>query len=522
MRFLLVEDEYYARKALRQSVLLWQQDAYVAEAENGVHALSLMEQASFDVVLMDIRMPQMDGLALADHISRRFGDTCMIMITGYSEFEYAQAAIHMGVRDYLLKPVDDDKLCDALTRAQEYWEEKRRRCAQEQALRSDGESMRRQLSISRLQMWLSGQAKEWEPDEPFESCMVFCVFGCSAPGRRLESELEKGLGAMEGQRFDIFPGRANDLYVFVRYTGAGPDRGKRREMLVRLQKDLSYSGLETRMAMSGLNSAENGPRAYEQAQTAQDYRLLRDEGIICYGSLKEQAVYVSEPSPKDISEFSICLSQGKAEQAAALARQAVQAILKTKDASLASLQDALNRLCACMNFAIAKAVSENSVLDAELLEVEVKAEDFPAPGALIARLNALISMACGLNERISVSSADQVVDYLKQYVSERFGENIALKELAESRLYLNPSYLSRLFKAKTGTSFKNYLTQVRMEHACQMLSSREKSVMNIAGECGYADASQFIQLFRKHYGMTPSVYRETQVGYKTDIWLDKE
>jgi two-component system response regulator YesN len=126
MRFLLVEDEYYARKALRQSVLLWQQSAFVAESENGVHALSMLEQSSFDVVLMDIRMPQMDGLTLAEHIAKRFGDTYMIMITGYSEFEYAQTAIRMNVREYLLKPVDDDKLCDALTRAQEYWEQKRR------------------------------------------------------------------------------------------------------------------------------------------------------------------------------------------------------------------------------------------------------------------------------------------------------------------------------------------------------------------------------------------------------------
>jgi two-component system response regulator YesN len=521
MRFLLVEDEYYARKALRQSVLLWQQGAYVQEAENGVNALALLEQSAFDVVLMDIRMPQMDGLTLAEHIAKRWSDTYMIMITGYSEFEYAQTAIRMSVREYLLKPVDDDKLCDALTRAQEYWEQKRRQSSEEQALRSDGKSMRQQLQLSRLQMWLSSQAQDWETDEPFLSCMVFRVFGFTALNHRVESELQTGLASEDGIRFDIFSIKANDLCVFIRYKGAGQDRRSRMEMLDRLQKALSYSGIESRMAMSGLNSAKDGPHAFEQAQTALNYRLLRDESIVCYGNLKEQAVYVSEPGPKDISEFSICLSQGKAEPAAALARQAVQTVVKTRNVSLAALQDTLNRLCACMNCAIARAVSENGAMDAELLQVEIKADDFSNAADITARLNALITQVCALKERVSVSSADQVVDYLKQYVGERFGENIALKELAESRLYLNPSYLSRLFKAKTGTSFKNYLTQVRMEHALSMLSSREKSVMSIAGECGYQDASQFIQLFRKHFGMTPSVYRETQAGYKTDIWLNK-
>lgn len=521
MRFLLVEDEYYARKALRQSVLLWQQGTYVAEAENGVNALAQLEQAAFDVVLMDIRMPQMDGLTLAEHIAKRWSDTYMIMITGYSEFEYAQKAIRMSVREYLLKPVDDDKLCDALTRAQEYWEQKRRQSSEEQALRSDGKSMRRQLNQSRLQMWLFGQAQEWEPDEPYDSCMVLRVFGFTAPYHRVENELQTRLGGIDGTRFDIFPVKAGDLCVFVRYRGLGPDRRARLEMLLRLQKALSYIGIETRMAMSGLSAAKAGPHAFMQAQTALNYRLLRDDSILCYGNLKEQAVYVSEPGPKDISEFSICLSQGKASPAAALARQAIEAVIQTKNVSLAALQDTLNQLCACMNNAIARDVADNGAMDAELLQVEIKADDFMSSASLTARLNALITQVCALNERVSVSSADQVVDYLKQYVGERFGENIALKELAESRLYLNPSYLSRLFKAKTGTSFKNYLTQVRMEHACQMLCSREKSVMNIAGECGYADASQFIQLFRKHFGMTPSVYRETQAGYNTDIWLNK-
>jgi two-component system response regulator YesN len=445
----------------------------------------------------------------------------MIMITGYSEFEYAQKAIRASVREYLLKPVDDDRLCDALTRAQEYWEQKRRQSSEEQALRSDGNSMRRQLNLSRLQMWLFGQAQDWEPDEQYESCMVFRVFGFTALCHRVESELQTRLHAIDGIRFDVFPIKANDLCVFARYPGPGPERGARLEMLDRLQKELSYIGIETRMAMSGLNKTKDGPHAFEQAQTAQNYRLLRNESIICYGNLKEQLVYVSEPGPKDISEFSICLSQGKTSQAAALARQAIENVIQTKNVSLAALQDTLNRLCACMNSAIARDALEKVAMDAELLQVRIRADDFSNTAAITARLSALITKVCALNERVSVSSADQVVDYLKQYVGERFGENIALKELAESRLYLNPSYLSRLFKAKTGTSFKNYLTQVRMEHALSMLCSREKSVMNIAGECGYADASQFIQLFRKHYGMTPSVYRETQAGYKTDIWLSK-
>ena len=69
MRFLIAEDEYYARKALVLSVQNWQKDAVIAEAENGAAALSLLRTQAFDVLLLDIRMPQMDGLTLAAHVS---------------------------------------------------------------------------------------------------------------------------------------------------------------------------------------------------------------------------------------------------------------------------------------------------------------------------------------------------------------------------------------------------------------------------------------------------------------------
>lgn len=522
MRFLLVEDEYYARKALRQSVLLWQKHAAVAEADNGVTALAMLEQSSFDVVLLDIRMPQMDGLTLAEHISRLSGDTYMIMITGYSEFEYAQKAIHTGVREYLLKPVDDDKLCDALTRAQEYWEKLRKYHTQEQTLQNDGRNMRRLLEQTRLRQWLGGQDVEAEQDLEYPWCMVFRIFGFSVPAKQVEQALQTRLQALEGVRYDLFSVKADDLCVLIRYLGQGPDRHARLQMLSALREDMRLDGMETRMAMSGLNAIADAPHAYAQAQTAQNFRLLRNEPVICYGCIKEQVVYVVKPGPAELSDFALALSMGQEKQASALARQAVQAVLNTKNASLASLQDALNRLCACMNCAIAQTVTNGDAMEAELLQLGIRTEDFQTPQALIKRLDMLITKVCALNERVSISNADQVVAFLKQYVQEHYGENVALKELAESRIYLNPSYLSRLFKAKTGTSFKNYLTQVRMDHALRMLALRERSVMSIAGECGYGDASQFIHLFRKHYGMTPSVFRETKAEYKEEIWLEKE
>ncbi len=505
MRFLLVEDEYYARKALRQSVLMWQKNAVVMEAENGVTALSMLENASYDVVFLDIRMPQMDGLTLADHICRLSPDTYMIMITGYGEFEYAQAALRAGVKEYLLKPVDDDKLCDAMMRAQEYWLSLRR----QRALQTDGRNMQRLLEQTLLRQWLEGQEVELKADEAYPTCMVLRVFGFSAPVKQSEAILHAALQQCAEIRYDLFSIKGNTICVLVRYSGQGPSRRERMTMLTGMLAQLRQSGMNTRIAMSGLLSTPCAPHAYTQAQAAQNYRLLRDDPILSYGFLKERAVYVVQPDPAALADFARALSMGQAKQAAALAENAIRAVLATRDVSLASLQDALNRLCVAMNYAIAQTLSGESDMDAELLQLGIRAEEFQSPQALFTQLSTLIAKVCAMNERVNMSGADQVIAFLQQYVEEHYGENVSLKELAESRIYLNPSYLSRLFKAKTGVSFKNYLTQVRMDHAMQMLSAKERSVMSIAGECGYGDASHFIHLFRGRYGVTPSVYRET-------------
>ena len=516
MRFLLVEDEYYARKALRQSVAGWQQNAVIAEADNGVSALALMEQASFDVVLMDIRMPQMDGLALAEQIHERWKETYMVMITGYGEFEYAQAAIRMNVRDYLLKPVDDDLLCEALTRAQEDWEQRRQRALEEQALQSDGADMRLLLRRHRLRQWLTGQEAEAPAEFAGQSCMVLCVFGFTVAASQAEKELERFLAAQAEACWELLPETGDELCVLARYRAQRPSGASRLALLRRLRAELLENGVEARVAASGLIPAQDAPAAYAQALQARQYRLLRSDSLLSFDALAEQTAYVSLPDAAALTDYAICLSQGQAAQACALARQAVQRLSQQPGASLLSLRDALNRLCACMNTAIAQSVTQEGTGEAELLQVELRTEDFDTQAALIRRLEALTTQVCALSERVPVSSADQVVGYLRQYVADHYGDNVSLKELAESRIYLNPSYLSRLFKAKTGTSFKNFLTQVRMDHARQMLSARECSVMTIAGECGYADASQFIQLFRKRYGVTPSVYRERQAGYDAE------
>lgn len=116
-RVLIVEDEPLMRKYLISSLSRLHPAFTVADAaHDGVAALALFETVSYDLVITDLRMPGMDGLQLIERI-RSLGKTLpIIVLTGYDEFEYARTALHFGVAEYLLKPLNDDALRETLER----------------------------------------------------------------------------------------------------------------------------------------------------------------------------------------------------------------------------------------------------------------------------------------------------------------------------------------------------------------------------------------------------------------------
>ncbi len=112
---LIVEDEPLMQEYLLKNLSVihreWKAGAC---ARNGVEALELLQSCRFDLVITDIKMPRMDGLELAGYIHKRFPGIYLILLTGYDEFEYARVAVRAGVTDYLLKPLKDAELHNAL------------------------------------------------------------------------------------------------------------------------------------------------------------------------------------------------------------------------------------------------------------------------------------------------------------------------------------------------------------------------------------------------------------------------
>lgn len=110
MKILVVEDEFYARKSLVDTILKFDPSFDIEEAEDGLEALEKVKESLFELVIADIRMPIMDGMEMAKKIRTEHPETLVAILTGYAEFDYAITALRIGVCEFLLKPVDNDRL----------------------------------------------------------------------------------------------------------------------------------------------------------------------------------------------------------------------------------------------------------------------------------------------------------------------------------------------------------------------------------------------------------------------------
>ncbi|GIO14231.1 DNA-binding response regulator [Cohnella xylanilytica] len=120
IKLMLVEDEETIRTGIR-TVITRLADGFeiVKEASNGKEALRYLQSDMPDAIITDIRMREMDGLALIDKVRERYESMPLVIISGYDDFEYARRALRQGVADYLLKPVDRGAMLKALERIRE-------------------------------------------------------------------------------------------------------------------------------------------------------------------------------------------------------------------------------------------------------------------------------------------------------------------------------------------------------------------------------------------------------------------
>ena len=477
IKVLIVEDEMLLLQGLKKLVD-WQALGFTLceTATSYIDAVSAAYLYKPDLLLTDIMLGegQKDGLELVHELGALLPEMQAVLLTGYDCFEYAERAIEYNVRAYLLKPVDTQALTDCLIKVRETY------------------NSRQEMLNQRQRFGLTGKERCWQ--------IVTLAFPASMDSSyiaflRLEYLRE---------------GRQNNTLAFYRqdhiiYILRSEERleGDANELVNLLTRYCSFNGLSD--AVVGV-----GCEVREFSEITRSY----DEAILAcrHGSFYENrnCVYYSDLAlPSDVSVTSFITQREKLQFAVRIGRtEEVEQIIRktlyqagTTGASIESLRSMGIETLVLLNEVLLE--SHLPTIDRRVWEQTLHCRNMEQLCSLLTEK--YMQSAKELKERRH-NHNQSVLESVHHMVETEYAKPLTL-EYAAKLVYLSPAYLGTLFQNTYGLSFKDFLTDTRIQAACELLRSSGKKVYEIAEMVGYTDSRYFSQVFRKSVGMTPLEYK---------------
>jgi two-component system response regulator YesN len=494
----------------------------VSVARSGREAITHAEAQHPDLAIMDINMPGINGIEAIRTIRDLSPGTQFILLTAFDKFDYAKQAINLGVLDYLTKPFNRKRIVEAVDAAFSRVDAARRRWISELEMREKLENVRSILETGFFYSFLFAADQQAETaryldllDIPSPTGLVLALeFGDKTGEDDQSSRI--GLNVRVNRDYPVIrdlvkmlipclvgPLILNRIAVFVPLETSAPfgpdstaDWG--RQLFDRLPREL---GAELRVGVSrAVESVSQLHDAYQECLLA--LRMTPVGQIGHYAELLPSLGQRSN-SPLDWLESSFlqALRQGDAEMASHLFAQ----LLGSLDQDLAS----------DLPKAQAKGV--------EWLALASRQTERPSQGLSVAVDYASLLGAATPEEfrnrateqfrdiALQLSGTrgrplNDLISQARQYIADHFTGQISLESVAES-IALSPPYFSRLFSSQVGKTFIDYLTELRIAKASQLLRDSQLSIKEICSAVGYSDPNYFSRIFKKVTGRTPSEFR---------------
>jgi Response regulator containing CheY-like receiver domain and AraC-type DNA-binding domain len=538
MRAMIVEDEPAHRVGLMRHVR-WSELGYEApeQAADAEEALARMKTEPVDVLLVDIQMPGMDGLELVRTLRGSYPDVFVLIISAYDEFEYARRAVEIGANAYLLKPVKIEEVERWLTTFHEEHVLARKIAEEEALLKKKWQGsleLAREKFLEELLERGTGLApmtdKECQRftellDLPYdEFCAHWLLFatedaaatpaqpatGQPATMQTVPQVLETVKTVLSGDGIVVSAKSQPNMAaaLFVTPGGGGPGvRTLLEHRLAAVLEALAAVGVPVDSVCVSETADEwkRIPKLYQDA-------LLALEKA---GSPESKIVWADDVPVDDLR------GPGDLEQLQARMHEKIAAA--DLDGYMKLLASFFNRIAGGISFrqtlAFCFGLVEKLMRTAELQGVRIGDESAYIWRTLIDCANPadLRSAVFRVSERITeaitraqCSRKHQVIERAVEYLHDHLHENITVKEMAHA-VHLNATYLSVLFKKEMGVTISDYLQQIRIERAKELLRDHDAKVYEVAERVGYQTSSYFTQQFKKWVGCTPAEFRKRRL-----------
>ncbi len=511
LKVLIVDDEEIVRNGLK-NIIDWNALGcqICGEASNGEEALEKITSLAPSIVMLDITMPVMTGIELLSEVhhnpTKYPNRPNFLILSGYSDFDYAQKALNYGAKGYIVKPVDEDLL-----------EQKVKSLVEEINKANEMDTLRNYAQMEETaqrfsQMFLFGAvddafSKDEDTSDKYKVAIVSPeLCGCGGQLQALKAAIKENFGFTSHLAFPMDP-----VYIIL-FKNEGDESIKRHleRFCIKMQKNRSGSLVALGESGTGLQGALD---SYNQAKELYGQLFFfTDKAFITHADLDADpnSIYrLTKAAHNNEDEFFECIP----ELIQFIEIYDLQKISTTMDAQ----EQWLRRSCLsvdqikkiCMAFIVE---TQNAIHNKH---PEKELETVPALDLvnLIYTQNYFDEMICivkdftmGLAESFTSNTANSTILKVIQYVKTNFNTDLKL-EMLGNLFNCNSAYLGKKFREYTGVPFNTYLDIIRIEEAKKLLTSSKLKIYEISKLVGYSNTDYFYLKFKKHTNMTPKEFK---------------
>lgn len=524
MRLLIVDDEVIIRTGLA-SVIAWGELGIdlLAPAASAEEALSRLAEERPHILMTDIRMTGKTGLELANEGLQLLPEMEVIILSGYDDFSYAQQAIRQGVTDYLLKTSKPEEIIktvlQAKQRVMDRWTEKSKegRLLQENKQRLfERWVIEGDVITGSCPAFLKPGAAEsagvsWDGHQVYQQV----VFVIRAQGWSRSSAALLRF-AVQNMLEDMLPGAAAHIHK-EHIIGVMQVTSRQQELLNTLGTVVNHM---EQLLKCTLRAAVGHPvcgevylhESYLTASQAYQYMSLLDDKIWSIEHVKHRKGGKTLLTHEEETVLGTLLLDNDPVALTTWTRELVKELMLDPEVTPESFN-------ACLHSAVIagqrwlvrtmRAIGREEPVRYDPWVPEPDADAADLQDMLFHHLYGLMHTYYSQMGQGQASHVQKAIAYMESGLAQE----ISLQQVA-GQIHLHPGHLSELFKKETGTTFGDFVTNMRIRRAMEMLAVSPAKVSEVAAMSGYEDVKYFSRLFKKHTGKTPSEFREEAYAFK--------
>ena len=534
IKVFLVEDEMVIRRGIKNSID-WEKEGYIfcGEASDGELAYPMIIKEKPDILITDIRMPFMDGLELCKLVKKELPNIKILILSGYDEFDYAKEAIRLGVTEYLLKPISSGKLLEALNGVSESI---RREKEDKDLVRKYMEEMRENTEHEKqkfFEQMIAGNlsmADALETGKKYEMSLSAGMYNLLLFRFTLGEENRKSGELLGEAEYAIEKLTERLEYVFEFQRGVegwafllmADNEEQMSERVKELSKDLeeimkNYSTIayfggigqpvarlreleesfgEAERALAARFTMElNRIISVDDIRMAQNVDTLDDIEITSFGEIEKTRTmlekFLNNGVEDEIDEFvDVYINELPEENLkSVLMRQYI-------------IMDAY---IVMMSFC-EKIEGIEGEMQAQSEELKNSMKTIQTVEEIKNYIRMLLKKIIGVRDTISGRRYSDIIEIAKDQIRKTYmSDEISLNTIA-AEVGMSPSYFSSIFSKEMGKTFVEYLTEIRMDRAKELLMCSSMKTSEIGYEVGYKDPHYISYIFKKTQNCTPKEF----------------